>query len=105
MLFGIMLGIAAGAGADMEGIWSRATEVRISGWANAGSTCVPVEVARSCSARFKASWIRLIVSSPWGVPVVPIEAAGQPGLPKCARLRPDRTFQKLGWARLWTDRK
>src|SRR5580704_12427759 len=66
------------------------------------STCVPMEVALSCSARFKASWIRLIVSFPWGDPVVVlIGAADRQESPECVRLRPDQIFRMLEPAPSW----
>src|SRR6266536_6606294 len=62
-----------------------------SGGARVVSTYPPVEVALSCSARFKASWMRLIVSFPWGN-LVRIDAGGQPASLEFVKLPPDRTF-------------
>src|ERR1039458_4440096 len=85
-----MVDITVAADGDMGGMLTRGGA---SGWSKAGSTCVPVKVALSCSARFKASWMRLIVSFPWGYPVVRIGAAGRPVSPRYVRLRPDQTFR------------
>jgi hypothetical protein len=48
--------------------------------------------------------MRLIVSFPWGDPVVPIGATGRPALPGCARPRPDRTFPGTVPAPPWRQR-
>src|ERR1700691_1753482 len=94
-----MAGIAVAP--DGDGSNEAMLSLLVSGCSKAGSTCVPMEVALSCSARFKASWIRLIVSFPWGDPVVPIGAAGRPVLAGCVRPRPDQNFQMTEPAQSW----
>src|SRR5258708_28857589 len=97
-----MVGIGVAPDGCSDGMLSRAWRCS----SKVGSACVPMEVARSCSARFKASWMRLIISFPWGDPAVLIGATGQPGLPRCARLRPDQTFPMTEEpARSWLRRR